>query len=73
MSLKRRFKGAFPTDDEPGPAGFIGRLEELVARHNTLAQAKFYVEHLGADFSDYVAENEAYSRSLRVAAQALEG
>ena len=29
------------------------RLDELVARHNTLAQAQFYVEHLGADFGEY--------------------
>lgn len=48
------------------------RLEELVARHNTLAQAKFYVEHLGADFGDYLAENEAYARSLRITVQALQ-
>jgi NAD kinase len=48
------------------------RLEELVARHNTLGQARFVVEHLGADFGDYLAENEAYSRSLRVTVQALE-
>lgn len=48
------------------------RLEELIVRHNTLAQAKFYVEHLGADFGDYLAENEAYARSLRVVVQALQ-
>lgn len=48
------------------------RLEELVALHNTLGQARFYVEHLGADFGDYLVENEAYARSLRVAVQALE-
>lgn len=48
------------------------RLEELIVRHNTLAQAKFYVEHLGADFGDYLQENEAYARSLRITAQALE-
>lgn len=36
------------------------RLEELVARYHTLAQAKFYIEHLGADFSDYVREHEVY-------------
>ena len=28
------------------------RLEELVARHHTLSQARFYLEHLGADFTD---------------------
>lgn len=48
------------------------RLEELVARHNTLAQAKFYVEHLGADFGDYLTENEAYARSLRITVQTLQ-
>lgn len=48
------------------------RLEDLVARHNTLSQARFYVEHLGADFGDYLAENEAYARSLRQTVQALE-
>ena len=36
------------------------RLEELIAKYNTLAQTKFYIEHLGADFSDYVAEDELY-------------
>lgn len=49
------------------------RLEELVARHNTLAQARFYVEHLGADFGDYLTENEAYARSLRITVQTLQG
>lgn len=48
------------------------RLEELLARHNTLGQARFYVEHLGADFGDYLAENEAYARSLRVTVRSLE-
>lgn len=49
------------------------RLEELIARHNTLAQARFYVEHLGADFAEYLAENEAYTRSLQTTVQALQG
>ena len=48
------------------------RLDKLVARYNTLGQAKFYVEHLGADFSDYVKENEAYAASLSVTVQALQ-
>lgn len=48
------------------------RLEELIVRHNTLAQAKFYVEHLGADFGDYLKENEAYASSLRITVEALE-
>lgn len=41
------------------------RLEELVARFHTLAQAKFYVEHLGADFSDYEREHAAYAETKR--------
>ena len=49
------------------------RLEELVARHHTLAQARFYVERLGADFSDYLAENAAYTQALHVVVQALQG
>lgn len=48
------------------------RLRELIARHNTLAQARFYVEHLGADFGDYVAEHEAYESSLKKTIGALE-
>jgi NAD kinase len=48
------------------------RLEELVARHHTLAQAKFYIEHLGADFSDYLAENAAYARSMELTVRELE-
>lgn len=48
------------------------RLQELIVRHNTLGQAKFYVEHLGADFGDYLAENEAYAKALRIAYQALQ-
>jgi NAD kinase len=47
------------------------RLEELVARYHTLAQARFYIEHLGADFTDYVAENLAYSQSLQQVSAAL--
>jgi hypothetical protein len=48
------------------------RLEELVARHHTLAQARFYVEHLGADFSDYLKENAAYALGLQVTVDALQ-
>ena len=49
------------------------RLEELVAKHHTLAQAKFYVEHLGADFADYVRENAAYAKSLDTVVSTLQG
>jgi len=40
------------------------RLEELVARFNTEGQAKFYVEHLGADFSEYETEQGRYKQAL---------
>ena len=47
------------------------RLDDLVARFNTLSQAKFYVEHLGADFSDYLREDEQYKTSLADAERTL--
>lgn len=47
------------------------RLEELIARFNTEAQARFYVEHLGADFSDYKLEHEIYKQSVRQAESIL--
>lgn len=36
------------------------RLTELVQKYNTIEQAKFYIEHLGADFSDYSLEDKNY-------------
>ena len=48
------------------------RLDELIARYNTLEQAKFYVEHLGADFSDYLQEHDQYKRSVAVAETLLQ-
>lgn len=36
------------------------RLAELIQKYNTLEQAKFYIEHLGADFSDYSLEDRNY-------------
>lgn len=48
------------------------RLDELVARHNTVGQAKFYVESLGADFGDYLRESEAYAASVRAATATLQ-
>ncbi|WP_310600363.1 sugar kinase [Desulfobulbus sp.] len=41
------------------------RLDELVARYNTEAQARFYIEHLGADFSDYQQEDAHYKAAVR--------
>lgn len=43
------------------------RLQDLIARFNTVAQARFYVEHLGADFADYEAEHETYEAAVRTA------
>lgn len=48
------------------------RLDELIARFNTEAQARFYVEHLGADFSDYKLEDTGYKEAVRKAQQQLE-
>ncbi len=41
------------------------RLAELVIRFNTVSQARFYIEHQGADFSDYLREDEVYHHALR--------
>ncbi|MFK4342236.1 NAD kinase [Paenibacillus sp. RC62] len=40
------------------------RLEELIVRYNTVQQARFFIERLGADFSDYVLEDENYRRAV---------
>src|SRR5262245_29749146 len=47
------------------------RLAELVVRFNTVSQARFYIEHQGADFSYYVREDETYHRALRETQAAL--
>jgi NAD kinase len=48
------------------------RLEDLTARYLTAAQAKFYVEHLGADFSDYQREHDVYREQQHRVLQTLE-
>jgi NAD kinase len=48
------------------------RLEELVERFNTRAQAKFYLEHAGGDFTDYEREDDAYRRALELLRRTLE-
>jgi NAD kinase len=40
------------------------RLETLVERFNTKAQAKFYIERSGGDFKDYEKEHEVFHSSL---------
>lgn len=48
------------------------RLEDLIARYNTIAQAKFYIEHFGSDFSDYIIEDERYKKAISEAFSSLE-
>lgn len=43
------------------------RLEELVVRYNTIQQAQFYIERLGADFSDYISEDFHYRKAVETA------
>ena len=40
------------------------RLETLIERFNTKAQAKFYIERSGGDFNDYEKEHEIFHNSL---------
>jgi NAD kinase len=40
------------------------RLETLIERFNTQAQAKFYIEHSGGDFADYEREHAQFHDSL---------
>jgi NAD kinase len=40
------------------------RLESLIERFNTRAQAKFYIERLGGNFDDYEEEHEIFHASL---------
>lgn len=47
------------------------RLDDLVRRFNTVAQARFYIEHLGADFEDYASEHRDYQAALRQAETSL--
>lgn len=48
------------------------RLEESVARYNTVEQAKFQAEHLGMDFSDFLEEDRCYQIAVANVAQALQ-
>ncbi|KPF41817.1 NAD(+)/NADH kinase [Rhizobium sp. AAP43] len=47
------------------------RLEELTRRFNTRQQARFYLEHLGADYGDYLTEHEHYAQAVAEAEAAL--
>ena len=46
------------------------RLEDLKRRYNTIEQARFYVEHLGADFNDYEEEHNNYLLALETVKKA---
>jgi len=47
------------------------RLDHLIARFNTADQARFYVEHMGADFSDYQTEDRVYKQVVKDAENIL--
>jgi len=47
------------------------RLDDLIFRYNTLNQARFYIEHLGADFTDYLTEDQTYKASVSEARSVL--
>jgi NAD kinase len=49
------------------------RLEELIDRFNTLPQAKFYIEHMGLDFSDYEQEHEVFTGVAKKLLRELDG
>lgn len=40
------------------------RLEALIERFNTKAQAKFYIERAGGNFEDYLEEHEMFQKAL---------
>lgn len=48
------------------------RLEDLLLRFVTLEQARFYVEHLGADFRDYELEHATYRAAVATVKARLE-
>lgn len=47
------------------------RLQELVARYNTVEQARFQAEHLGMDFEDFLLEDRVYRASIASVGQSL--
>lgn len=40
------------------------RLSELIYKYNTIEQARFYIEHMGADFTDYLREDANYREAV---------
>ncbi|MDO9628743.1 MAG: hypothetical protein Q7I99_02480 [Acholeplasmataceae bacterium] len=49
------------------------RLEELTLKYNTVDQAKFYIEHMGIDFEDFLLEDRNYRTSLDQCMRILSG
>jgi NAD kinase len=47
------------------------RLDELLARHQTLGQSRYAVERVGGDFDDYLLEHEAYGAARRAVMDVL--
>ncbi|KRG43167.1 sugar kinase [Stenotrophomonas panacihumi] len=48
------------------------RLQELVARYNTVEQARFQAEHLGMDFTDFLEEDRVYQRAVASVSDTLQ-
>lgn len=48
------------------------RLSDLIYKYNTMEQAKFYIEHMGADFSDYIREDKQYQEAVAEVAEEAE-
>lgn len=47
------------------------RLQELTRRFNTVGQAKFYIEHSGADFACYEREDRLYQEAVQAVLRSL--
>jgi len=47
------------------------RLDDLTGRFGSRMQTKFYVEHQGADFSEYLEEHEHYQAAIETATMVL--
>jgi len=48
------------------------RLDQLVARFNSIQQVKFYIEHIDGNFEDYESEHSAYQNSLEIVIRNIE-
>lgn len=48
------------------------RLDDLIRRYNNVGQARFYIEHHGGDFEDYLAEDKVYREAVRTVSEYLE-